>query len=90
MYNAWKKELRSFVGVLFNINNIEYFAPLSSPKTKHLKVKDTVDFMKIKNGRCCAINFNNMIPVLKKCYEIIDLNKNDENNKDKMYKSLLI
>ena len=34
-YNAGSKELRPFVGVLFCVNNIEYFAPLSSPKPKH-------------------------------------------------------
>lgn len=36
-YNKGKKELRPFVGVLFTIDNFEYFAPLSSPKLKHKK-----------------------------------------------------
>lgn len=35
-YNAGKKELRPFLGILFTIDNCEYFAPLSSPKPKHL------------------------------------------------------
>ena len=30
-YNANKKKLRPFVGVLFEIDKIKYFAPLSSP-----------------------------------------------------------
>ena len=31
-YNHGKKELRPFIGVLFNIGRLMYFAPLSSPK----------------------------------------------------------
>lgn len=31
-FNAGSKELRPFIGVLFKINDCEYFAPLSSPK----------------------------------------------------------
>lgn len=89
-YNAGKKELRPFVGVLFEVNNIEYFAPLSSPKEKHKKMRDTVDFMKIKNGNLGAINFNNMIPVVNKTYEIIDLNKHSSKRSEEEYTKLLI
>ena len=45
-YNKGTKELRPFVGVLFKIDSKEYFAPLSSPKPKHLKMKNTIDFLK--------------------------------------------
>jgi len=62
-YNKFTKELRPFIGVLFKIDDCEYFAPLSSPKLKHLKMKKTLDFFKIKNGELGAVNFNNMIPV---------------------------
>lgn len=41
-----------------------YFAPLSSPKPKHLKLKSKLDFLKIDNGKLGAIN--NMLPVTKK------------------------
>lgn len=51
VYNKFDKELRPFIGVLFKIDNIEYFAPLSSPKPKHLKMKNTLDFFKIKKRR---------------------------------------
>lgn len=43
-YNFGKKELRPFVGVLFYVGNCMYFAPLSSPKAKHLKIKANLDF----------------------------------------------
>ena len=87
MYNNGKKELRPFVGVLFIINECEYFAPLTSPKIKHLKMKNTIDFMKIDHGILGAINFNNMIPVWKRNYKIIDINK--DLNDDKKYQKLL-
>ncbi|MBR3324896.1 MAG: type III toxin-antitoxin system ToxN/AbiQ family toxin [Clostridia bacterium] len=57
-YNKDGKELRPFIGILFNIENIEYFAQLSSPKQKHVKMKNMVDFLKIKNGELEAVNFN--------------------------------
>lgn len=34
-YNYNEKELRPFVGVLFEIDDCMYLAPLSSPKAKH-------------------------------------------------------
>lgn len=58
-----EKELRSFIGIVFEINNCEYFASLSSPKEKHLKMHNTLDFVKIDNGKFGAINFNNMMPI---------------------------
>ena len=65
-YNYNEKELRPFIGVLFRIDNLMYFAPLSSPKAKHLKLKSKLDFLKIDNGKLGAINFNNMLPVTNK------------------------
>ena len=74
-YNKYEKELRPFIGILFKIDECEYFAPLSSPKEKHKKMKNTVDFFKIKNGELGAVNFNNMIPVNKNNYSLVELNK---------------
>lgn len=74
-YNAGTKDLRPFIGILFTINKCEYFAPLSSPKEKHLKLKNTIDLLKIDNGKYGVVNFNNMIPVTNKNYVEFDLNK---------------
>ena len=41
---------RPFIGIVFKINNKEYFAPLSSPKEKHKKMKTNIDFFKIDKG----------------------------------------
>ena len=86
-YNCAHKESRPFVGILFNINSIKYFAPLSSPKAKHLKMKNTLDVLKIKNGKLGIINFNNMIPVQENNYKLIDINYNFKY--DRQYYNLL-
>lgn len=88
-YNYTEKELRPFVGVLFEIDDFMYFAPLSSPKAKHLKLKSKLDFLKIDNGRLGAINFNNMIPVTEKNIIKIDLNKKCSTKTDEKYIKLL-
>lgn len=88
-YNKYEKELRPFIGLLFTIKDIEYFALLSSPKPKHLKIRNTIDFFKIKKGELGAINFNNMIPVTEKNYKLIDLDKVTITQEEKKYQKLL-
>ena len=88
-YNKNSKELRPFVGILFSIDSCEYFAPLSSPKAKHLTMKNTLDFFKIDGGKLGAVNFNNMIPVSKNNYEVIYFNKILLNKNHIKYNDLL-
>lgn len=66
-----KQEKRVYVGVVLYLQNqegtdVSYFAPLSSPKDKHKRMKNTKDFWKIDQGELGAINFNNMIPIGEK------------------------
>ena len=88
-YNKNEKELRPFIGVLFKIKMCEYFAPLSSPKEKHKKMKNTLDFLKIKNGELGAVNFNNMIPVKKNNYQLINLDEEALTISEIKYQKLL-
>ena len=88
-YNAGSKELRPFVGVLFKIDDMEYFAPLSSPKLKHKRIKNTIDLIRINNGELGVVNLNNMIPVTNKNYTIFDLNKKTDNIKENLRNKLL-
>lgn len=88
-YNFKDKERRPFVGVLFTIDQSNYFAPLSSPKKKHLKMKNTIDFLKINGGKLGAINFNNMLPIVDCAIIDLDLNCKNISKKDKMYFELL-
>lgn len=88
-YNKNRKDLRPFVGVLFKIDKYEYFAPLTSPKPKHLKMQNTLDFFKIKNGEFGAVNFNNMIPVISNNYEVIYFKDDKKSISDRKYEELL-
>ena len=80
-----KKEKRPYVGIVLTINDMNYYAPLSSPKNKHLRMKNTMDFRKIDNGNLGSINLNNMIPVAKEALIEIDI----ANIEDARYKRLL-
>ena len=61
-FNAGVKDLRPFIGVLFIVEGHEYYAPLSSPKPKNKHLKNTLDLVKIDNGRLGVVNLNNMLP----------------------------
>lgn len=59
-----KNQTRPYVGVVYSYNDFTYFAPLSSPKPKHLKMNArNIDIFKIRNGQLGIVNLNNMIPV---------------------------
>ena len=88
-YNYKEKELRPFVGVLFYVDEFMYYAPLSSPKPKHLKLKPKIDFLKIDNGKLGAINFNNMLPVTKNNIVKLDLSVKELTKKEEKYNKLL-
>ena len=63
------KQTRPFVGIVIINDNKQYCIPFSSPKPKHSKMKNNVDFTKMydENGKMVGVlNFNSMIPVDKK------------------------
>ena len=68
---------------------MKYFAPLSSPKQKHLKMKNDIDFYKLSNGKLGAINFNNMIPVPDGSYTLIGTKTQSLTYQEQKYKALL-
>ena len=77
------KDKRKYIGIIFEIKSMKYFAPLSSFKDKHKKMKESVDFIKIKDY--AVVNLNNMIPVPYS--QIVDVDINKEKNPS--YKYLL-
>lgn len=85
MDNEGKKEKRPYLGVIIKIDENSYFAPLSSPKPKHLKLKKSIDFVAIDNGVLGGINLNNMIPVKDGFFKENDIEK----EADEKYKSLI-
>ena len=80
-----KNETRPFIGIVCQVDDIKYYAPLTSPKKKHIHMKNTIDFRKIDNGRLGAINFNNMIPITDEAL----IHFSFENINDKRYRMLL-
>lgn len=80
-----KRTTRPYLGVVFKHNDFYYFAPLSSPKPKHLGMSNNkIDVFKIDDGKLGVININNMIPTPLEC-----LTKALPQVKDKTYKYLL-
>ncbi|MCC8097151.1 MAG: type III toxin-antitoxin system ToxN/AbiQ family toxin [Eubacterium sp.] len=75
---------RKYIGIVFHIGGMDYFAPLSSFKEKHSKMKESLDFIKVKNY--AVINLNNMFPVPQGCFYYIDISK----ERNQKYKSLLM
>ena len=78
-HNMGHKAKRPFLGIVLTINDFSYYAPLTSPKPKHIKMKDQIDFIKINDGHWGAINLNNMIPVPLCCLNKVQIriNKTD-------------
>ena len=80
-----KSGKRPYVGIILEISGMKYYAPFSSPKPKHLHMKNAKDFRKINGGKYGVINFNNMIPVIDSAVILIDI----QNITDIKYKRLL-
>ena len=87
------KESRPLVGILIMMNGRQYCAPLSSPKSKHEKMKNGIDFLKIfdkKSKLIGVVNFNNMIPVDESVITPVDLIiKKSDTQSLQYYKGLL-
>jgi len=52
---------RKYIGVVLQVRGNDYFAPLSSFKPKHQRMKEGLDFIKVRHY--AVINLNNMFPV---------------------------
>jgi len=84
--NKENHKTRPYVGIVLEINNYKYYAPLSSPKSKHISMKERLDFIKInhKNELKCVINLNNIIPINDSDITLIDID-----NEEEQYSNLL-
>ena len=71
------------------MNFIDIIIPLSSPKPKHLTLKNTIDLIKISGGEYGVINFNNMIPVPTSEYIFINVNNNVSTKDEANYQELV-
>lgn len=75
---------RKYIGIIISVNGMNYFAPLSSFKDKHKVMKESLDFIKIKNY--AVINLNNMLPIPEGSYSYVDISK----EKNLQYRHLLL
>lgn len=75
---------RKYIGIVFQIDSFDYFAPISSFKQKHYAMKEGIDLIKIKNY--AVINLNNMFPVPESARKYVDIG----NHPDLRYRSLLL
>ena len=93
----YKVKLKPYIGIIVNINNFNYYVPISSVKEKHYSIKEDMDFIKIsqKNKILGVLNLNNMIPILDEDisilkYKEIEKYRNFNSEKEKkLYISLL-
>ena len=84
-YNA---KLKPYIGILLTINEFNYYVPISSAKEKHYRIKEGMDFIKIKqDDRIIGVlNLNNMIPISDKnvkCLKYKEIEKYREFSNDK-------
>ena len=46
-----KQERRPYIGVVVQVGEYKYYAPFTSPKLKHIRMKNGKDFRKIGGGQ---------------------------------------
>ena len=58
-------KLKPFFGELFRIGDLVYVTQVTSPKSRHFKLKQSIDFYKIYQGKqlISCVNLNYMFPV---------------------------
>lgn len=77
----YDKSSKTYVGIVFSINKIDYYVPISSPKSKYKKMKETIDFFYDKLSNYFYFkdekNKYKYIKLLEKEINIINLKKDD-------------
>jgi protein AbiQ len=77
------KGTRPYVGVVFEVNGVEFLAPLTSYKAKHDKIPDTFPLifkmheLGNEKNKLGMVQLNNMVPVLSSERELLDLSTLD-------------
>lgn len=80
-----KEQKRPYIGIVIEVNNVKYFAPLFSPKNVHKKYSDNPTYMRI-GKEYGIIRFNNMIPVIEEVLKPIEFSGIE----DEKYRNLLM
>lgn len=60
-------KIKPYIGVVLNINDMNYYVPITSEKAKHYSMHETLDLVIIKDTKTNRIfgvmNLNNMLPI---------------------------
>jgi len=85
--NFDKENKRPYIGIIIMNNKYDYYAPLTSPKPKNEKWRDSLTTIRLDdhNGLYGFICLNNMIPVNNHLVKLLDFST----LKDKRYLDLL-
>lgn len=71
-----KLEKRPYIGVVLEVRNKHYFAPMFSPKNKHKSYKENFTFFRMWSNNkksLGVIRFSDMIPVPLECVQKFDI-----------------
>lgn len=93
----YNDRFKPYLGIIIQIDEINYYVPISSVKDKHYRMDEDIDFIKIKDGNRIlgVLNLNNMIPIDSKNvkvlkYKEIEKYRNFDTDKERvLYISLL-
>jgi len=81
--NEKDNSIRPYIGVVLTVNNCNYYIPVCSKRKKHYNMYDSIDFIKLGEGKnlISVLNVNNMIPVPYKYITLIDIDNEPDNQK---------
>ena len=76
----YSAKLKPYIGIVVNINEFNYYVPISSAKSKHYKIKEGMDFIKIMQADKIigVLNLNNMVPILNEKIQILNYREIDK------------
>ena len=81
-YVEYGERLKLHIGILIEVNNFQYYVPISSAKPKHERMSNSLDFHKLVDENTgdlyAVININNMIPVPESCVTQLKYDKISE------------
>ena len=78
-YVEYGERLKLHIGIILKIEDNQYYVPISSAKSKHKKMSNSLDFHKIQDEETgfiyAVLNINNMIPVPDECLTQVKYNE---------------
>lgn len=78
-YVEYGDRLKLHLGTLLTVGEFHYYVPISSAKSKHKKMSNSLDFHKLRDESTgflyAVLNLNNMIPVPDTCVTQLKYNQ---------------